>query len=192
MHAFPSALCKFIFTFRPRKIVTYCSHAFTRRFHFEWMTWNTEMQTISIICKLIFSATHLDVGQQGILCIVIEYLNQNWSNISMSYRIFMFNTGPFKCDSRHVSQRGRKMCPGYVNANWTWNFSGTHTPVRSESSRKWETWKVKRKKKLELTACDEPVVGLARGRNRRLRGWLGAQILEVYDLQADVVHLAPY
>lgn len=47
-------------------------------------------------------------------------------------------------------------------------------------------------KKLELTACDEPVVGLAWGRNCRLRRWLRAQILEIYNLQADVVHLAPY
>ena len=50
----------------------------------------------------------------------------------------------------------------------------------------------KKEKKLELTACDEPVVGLAWGRNCRLRRWLRAQILEVYDLQANVVHLAPY
>ena len=49
-----------------------------------------------------------------------------------------------------------------------------------------------KRKKLELTACDEPVVGLAWGRNCRLRRWLRAQIFEVYDLQADVVHLAPY
>lgn len=49
-----------------------------------------------------------------------------------------------------------------------------------------------KRERLELTACDEPVVGLAWGRNRRLRGWLRAQILEIYDLQADLVHLAPY
>lgn len=67
-------------------------------------------------------------------------------------------------------------------------------------SGKWETAKGEKgkrergrgEKKLELTACDEPVVGLAWGRNCRLRRWLRAQILEIYNLQANVVHLAPY
>jgi len=46
--------------------------------------------------------------------------------------------------------------------------------------------------KLEHTACCESVVGLTRRWDRGLRRWLWAQILEVYDLQANVIHFALY
>lgn len=48
------------------------------------------------------------------------------------------------------------------------------------------------KKNFVLTARNKPVVGLTRWWNRSLWWRLRTQILEVYDLQANIVHLAPY